>query len=90
MSKNYVIVRPVVQNFSTWKALYDMGIPERENQGGLKEIHFLSSIENKNEVTIIFETADLEKAKTYLFSEEVQGRMRNSGVIGKPEISFLN
>jgi hypothetical protein len=90
MTKNYVIVRPVVQDFSTWKALYDMGVPERENQGGLKETHLLSNAENQNEVTIIFETADPERAKKYLYSEEVKQRMKSSGVIGKPEISFLN
>jgi hypothetical protein len=90
MSKGYVIARPVVQNFSTWKALYDMGRTEREKQGGLKETHLLSSVENQNEVTIIFETTDVEKAKNYLFSEEAQGKMKKSGIIGKPEISFLN
>jgi hypothetical protein len=90
MSKSFVIARPKVQNFSTWKTIYDTGASERETQGGLKQIHLLSNLENKNEVTIIFETSNVEKAKKFLFSEEAQERMKQSGVIGKPEISFLS
>jgi hypothetical protein len=90
MGKSYVILRPTVQNFATWKTIHDTYLPECEKHGGLKETHLLSSVENKNEVTIIFETSDLERAKKYLFSEEIQGKMKQSGVIGKPEVSFLN
>jgi hypothetical protein len=84
----YVLVRHKVADFSKWKPGYDAHLPARQ-KAGLKEEHLLRNTNDPNEVILLFEAADLQKAKEFADSSDLRETMQNVGVIDKPDIYFL-
>ena len=65
----YVLVRHKVADFSKWKPAYDAHLPARQ-KANLKEEHLLRNTDNPNEVILLFEAADLQKAKEFAGSSD--------------------
>jgi len=84
----YVLVRHKVADFSKWKPVYDGHLPARQ-KAGLKEEHLLRNTDDPNETIILFEAADLQKAKEFAASSDLRETMQAAGVIDKPDIYFL-
>jgi uncharacterized protein YeaO (DUF488 family) len=85
---SYLLIIHEVKDFNTWKKGYEDHINTRE-KATLKEVYLLQSKENPNEVTILFEVGDEAKAKEFAASDELREKMKEVGVVGKPEIKFL-
>ena len=60
----HLLVRHKVSDFSKWKSAYDAHSPARK-EVGLKEEHLLRNMDNPNEVILLFEVNDLQKAKEF-------------------------
>ena len=84
----YLLVRHKVSDFSKWKPVYDGHLAVRQ-KAGLKEDHLLRNTDDPNETIILFEAADLKKAKEFAASSDLRETMQKSGVIDKPDIYFL-
>jgi hypothetical protein len=85
---NYVLVRHKVADFSKWKPVYDAHLPARQAAGGT-ELYLLRNIDNPNEVIVLLEVEDLQKAREFVASDDLRERMQESGVIDKPDTYFL-
>jgi hypothetical protein len=85
---NYVLVRHKVADFSKWKPVYDAHLPARQ-KADLKEEHLLRNTDDPNEVILLFEADDIQKAKEFAASSDLRERMQEAGVIDKPDIYFL-
>jgi len=85
---NHLFIRHKVADFSAWKAVYDSHADSRAS-AGLTELHLLTSIDNPNEVVILFSVADLNKAKAFAASDDLRAVMQKAGVIDKPDVYFL-
>ena len=85
----YVLVRHRVADFSKWKAAYDSHLPARQ-KAGLKEKHLLRNIDDPNEVILLFEAEDIEKAREFGNSPDLGEAMQKAGVVDKPDIYFLS
>jgi hypothetical protein len=85
----YLLVRHKVADFSQWKPAYDAHSPARE-KAGLKEEHLLRNADDPNEVILLFEAEDLQKAKEFGASAGLREAMQNAGVVDKPDIYFLS
>ena len=85
----FMLVRHKVKNFTTWKQGYDAHAPKRDG-AGLTEKYLLRSIQAPNEVVILFEAQDLDRAQAFAESAELREKMQEVGVIDKPDIYFLN
>jgi hypothetical protein len=85
----YLLVRHKVSDFSKWKAAYDTHLPARQ-RAGLKEEHLLRNTDNPNEVVLLFQTTDIQKAKEFGGSADLREAMQNAGVVDKPDIYFLS
>jgi hypothetical protein len=85
---NYVLVRHKVADFSKWKPVYDAHLPARQAAGGT-ELYLLRNIDDPNEVIVLFEIEDLQKAREFVASDDLRERMQESGVIDKPDTYFL-
>jgi hypothetical protein len=83
----YVLVRHKVADFSKWKPAYDAHLGARQ-KAGLKEKHRLRNIESPNEVRLLFEVEDIQKAKEFAGSSNLREAMQNAGVIDRPDIYF--
>ena len=82
---NYLLIRHRVANFSRWKAAYDDHSGARE-QAGLKEKELLHDIKDTNQVVLLFEVADMQKAQNFAESSDLREVMRAAGVTYKPDI----
>jgi hypothetical protein len=61
---NYLLIRHKVADFESWKSGYDAHLVARQ-QAGLTEKHLLRNIEDRNEVLLLFEVANLDAAKRF-------------------------
>jgi hypothetical protein len=86
---NYLLIRHKVRDFNEWKPGYDDHLTTRES-AGLVEKQLLRGNEDPNEVVLLFQAADLDKARAFIASPDLREVMQKYGVIGMPDISFLN
>jgi heme-degrading monooxygenase HmoA len=84
---SYVMVTQKVADYARWKQIFDAEGANREI-GGSKGGQLLRSADDPNEVVILFEW-DLHKARQYSQREALRAKMQAAGVLGQPEISFL-
>ncbi len=89
MNTTHVLVRHKVADSAKWKSFYDSHLPARQ-QAGLTELHLLRSVNNPNEVVLLFGASDPQKAKAFAESADLREAMRQGGVTEKPEIFFLH
>jgi len=86
---SYMLVHHKVKDFSEWKRGYDAHRPKRV-EAGLTEKQLLRGEKEPNEVVVIFETNDLNRARNFAESADLRETMQKVGVVGKPDIYFLN
>jgi len=86
---NYMIARHSVQDFSEFKMVYDAHEAIRA-AAGLTEKHLLQDAADPNTVTMIFEADDLKRAEEFSNSDDLREAMQKAGVVGKPDMYFLN
>ena len=84
----YVLIRHKVNDFPKWKSAYDAHSGARQ-KAGLQEEHLLRNSEDPNEVILLFEAQDIQKAKEFAGSSDLREAMKNAGVIDKPDVYFL-
>ena len=78
-----------VADFAKWKPVYDAHLAARQ-KAGLREKNLLRSINNPNEVILLFEAEDLKRAQAFAESSDLREAMQKAGVVGKPDILFLS
>ncbi len=86
---SYMLIRHKVRDFSKWKPGYDAHLPKRV-EAGLTEKYLLRGDHDSNEVVLLFEAQDLNRAKAFAESAELRETMQKLGVLDKPDIYFLN
>jgi hypothetical protein len=85
----HVLVRHSVADFAKWKPVYDAHLAARQ-KAGLREKNLLRSVDNPNEVVLLFEAEDLKRAQAFAESSDLRDAMQKAGVVGKPDILFLS
>lgn len=86
---SYLLVRHKVRDFAEWKRGYDAHLPKRV-EAGLTEKHLLQGADNPNEVILLFEAADIGRARAFAASTDLRETMQKVGVVDRPDIYFLN
>jgi len=84
----YMLIRHKVQDYGKWKAAFDAHGATRKTSGS-KGGRLLRNAEDPNELVILFEWDDVKKARQFAQSEDLRKAMQGAGVIGKPDIHFL-
>jgi hypothetical protein len=83
------IIYHEVEDFAKWKPKFDAHRGARQ-AAGLKDLHVLRDAEKPNQLTLLFQTSDLKRAKEFAASPDLHDAMKGAGVVGQPEIHFLN
>jgi hypothetical protein len=86
---HYAMLKAKVEDFNKWKPVFDENESFRQ-AAGLRDVSVLRNIDNPNEIVLLFEASDLTKAKNFTNSDELKERMKQSGVLGRPEFIFLS
>lgn len=84
----YLLVRHKVSDYSRWKLVFDSHLAVQQ-QAGLRITHVLRNLDDPNEVVLLFEADDLQKAKGFVYSPNVPEAQQQAGVSDKPDIYFL-
>jgi hypothetical protein len=87
--KGFVLIRHKVRNFTAWKEGFDAHAPRRAD-AGLSDQHVLRSIRAPNDVVVLLEAQDLGRAQAFAESADLRDTMQKFGVIGEPDVCFLN
>jgi quinol monooxygenase YgiN len=85
----YVLVRFTVENLAKWKPVFEEAGALRKNFGSMG-VRAFSKTDNPNEVVILGEYANKEKAMQMFQSQEFREATQRAGVKGPPEVTFLN
>ena len=88
----YLLVRHKVEDYARWRPIYDEHAATRKAGGasGSASGQVFRSAVNPNELVILLEWDDLEKARQFAQSEELRQTMQRAGVVDQPDVYFLN
>lgn len=83
-----LIINSHVADFPKWKTVFDAHEQGRLDHGIVG--HHINQAENdSNRLTIYFPVTDLDGAKEYFASDEVKAAMKEAGVQGPPDFSWV-
>ena len=82
-----LIIRHTVADFDAWKPAFDEDTG-RHKDAALELVSLLRGLEDDNDITVIFNVGDVDKAKAMLSSEDLKQRMTDAGVTSPPNIYF--
>lgn len=85
---SYIYVNHKVKDFNTWKPFFDKDITEQKKSGITLSKVFCSA-GDRNDIHILFETSDLEKAKQFFGNPRLKDLMHTAGVISEPDVRIL-
>ena len=85
----YVVVDHKVADYAKWKPVFDKHAETRKKSGSKGGTLFHISGE-PNHPCILFEFDTMDNAKKFYESEDLKRVMQDAGVIGKPDVWFLD
>jgi hypothetical protein len=88
MNKGKIIIRHKVRDFDTWKPLF-YSDAKRQLDAGCTHWYLTRNKHDKDELVIIFDCDDLDKAKTVFSDPSLTNLMKRAGVLDQPTIFFL-
>lgn len=83
------IIQHEVKDFKEWKKVFDEDQPNVA-KAGAKLLGVYTSINNPNDVTMIFEAPNVELYDTLMSDPHRQEQIERAGVVGTPKATFLN
>jgi len=84
----YLLVRHKVTDYEKWKSAFDAHSLTRQASGSRGGWLFRNATD-PDELIVLLEWHDLEKARQFARSEDLREVMQQAGVVGRPTISFL-
>ena len=83
-----LLVHHKVEDFNKWKSYFDQHSDFRA-QSGSKGGKLFHSVDDPNEVFVLFEWDSLENAQKFTQSDSLKETMKEAGVLGMPEVHFI-
>lgn len=84
----YLLCRNKVADFDQWKIVFDSHAAA-QRESGLHVQRLWRGLDDPNEVFMLFEVTDLDKARAFITSPKVPDAQRQSGVTMKPDMYFM-
>jgi hypothetical protein len=84
----YLLVHHEVADYPAWKSVFDSSFDWR-TKNGERSVRIFRGVQNANELTLLFEWEDFEKAHAFVGSDELKTRMAKAGVKSTPRIEYV-
>ncbi len=84
----YLLVRAKFEDFAKWKPIFDEHGPTRKASGS-KGGYLFRNANDPNELIVLFEWDNLEKARQFAQSDDLRERMQQAGLMDRPDVYFL-
>ncbi len=85
----WILIRHKVEEYAKWKPVFDEHGTTRKTSG-FKGGYVFRNADDRNEIVILLEVEELEKARQLVESEDLREAMQRSGVADKPDVYFLD
>lgn len=83
-----VLVRHKVGDYAKWEAVFK-GADGLHSGAGVRHAQVFRSAEDPNEVVVLTEFENLEKARQFAQHEGLHQAMKDGGVVGQPQVLFI-
>jgi heme-degrading monooxygenase HmoA len=84
----YMLVRHKVTDYVKWKLAFDAHSVTRQVNGS-RGGQLFRNASDSNELVVLLEWDNLEKARQFAQSEDLREVMQRAGVVDQPDIYFL-
>jgi hypothetical protein len=78
-----------VKDYVTWRKGYDEHEKSRLS-AGVTNGRVFRAADDPNDVMVVLDASDIEKARAWLVAEDLKTAMHKAGVIGSPSIRFAS
>ena len=85
----YLLVRHTIEDYGRWKEGFDRHLAARQAGGATKEVYVMRNVDNPQEIIVVLGWHDLVTVKAFANSASLQTAMEEMGVVGVPEVRFL-
>jgi len=85
----FLFVQHQVKDFAAWKKVFDSSLDLRKSNGEISAQVYRDA-SDPNKVTTINKWNSLASAQKFAHSPELKAAMEKAGVVGAPNVSFLN
>ena len=85
----WILVRHKVQEYAKFKPVFDEHGVARKAIGS-KGGYLFRNMDDPNEVVILIDVVDLQKAREFVQSEDLRESMEKAGVANQPDVYLLD
>ena len=82
------VIHHAVADYAKWRPKFNS---DKSNQeaAGLTNPRVYHALGDPNDITIVFDMADATKAKAFATAKRLKAKMKEAGVVGKPQFEYL-
>jgi len=84
-----VFVTHHVKDFDVWRPFFDEEKDAR-NDAGIRLLSMYRGVQDPNEISILFEVDDLDVMNKLMSSDEMQDKVKESGVDSEIKVTIMN
>lgn len=84
-----LLIRHKVRDYTAWKPVFDAHAATREEFGCLGGKIYRSH-NDVNDITVMLRWTTIEDAERFVASTELRNTMYSAGVVGDPQVAFLD
>jgi predicted ester cyclase/heme-degrading monooxygenase HmoA len=84
----HMLVRLAVRDYKVWRPVFD-SVADLRREYGEQSHRILRPDDDPESVVVLFDWDNLDNARRYAASPELRAAMERGGVVGRPEILFL-
>ena len=85
----YLMVRQRVIDYDKWYAVFEAHA-EAQRESGLVDLQLMRDVSDPNTIVCFFRVEDIARARDFTRSPEADSAKDKSGVIGTPEVLWLD
>jgi hypothetical protein len=83
-----LVVQHKVHDYAAWRSAFDAHESSRTG-ASITNGRVYRRAEDPNDLVLLFDVADVAKARTWAAGEDLKTAMQNAGVLGAPMITFV-
>lgn len=84
-----LIVQHKVRDYAAWRPAFDAHASSRTS-AGITNARVYRGAEDPNDLALLFDIADVAKARAWAAGEDLKKAMEGAGVVGAPMIHFVD
>jgi quinol monooxygenase YgiN len=84
-----LVTQHKVEDYAKWKTEFESSGIDMRKKAGEKSYQIFRTDDDPNNLVMLFQWDSIDNARKFMESNELREGMQKAGVIGQPEIRFL-